>query len=319
MAQREIQRIGVVGGGYVGHGVAQQFAQAGYPVVMFNRTPESSERAMAGIRRGVQIFADEGYVTPREAEETLARITPTTDFRAAVEGADFIVEAVSEKLEVKQEVFRQMDALASGSAILASETTGLGMTDISAKTARPERCISTHSYTPPPLIPVVEVSPGERTSPEVVEATIAFLRRVGKEPVLCKEIPGHIGARITTAMRREAYHIIEKGYATPEAVDTVLRSVGRLWPILGTLEVSDLSGIDVMRDVQRNIQPHLDHRAEPSPLLDEMIEAGTLGQKTGKGFYEWDEARRDEILGARDRMLLRWLHENPRAAPPSAS
>ncbi|MDA0999066.1 MAG: 3-hydroxyacyl-CoA dehydrogenase family protein [bacterium] len=319
MTPQEIRRIGVVGGGYVGHGVAQQFAQAGYPVAMYNRTPESSERAMAGIRRGVQIFVDEGYVTPQEAEETLARIAPTTDFRAAVEGADFIVESVSEKLEVKQEIFREMDSLAPENAILASETSGLKMTDISRMTQRPERCISTHSYTPPPLIPVVEISPGERTAPEVVEATMAFLRLVGKEPVLCKEVPGHIGVRLTTAMRREAYNIIEKGYATPEAVDTVVRSVGRLWPILGILEVSDLSGIDVMRDVQRNIQPHLDHRAEPSPLLDKMIEAGTLGQKAGKGFYEWDEARRNEILGARDRMLLRWLRENPRAAAPSAS
>ncbi|OGL60225.1 MAG: hypothetical protein A3J27_08910 [Candidatus Tectomicrobia bacterium RIFCSPLOWO2_12_FULL_69_37] len=313
-----IERIAVVGGGYVGHGVAQQFAQAGYPVSMYNRTGESSARAMAGVERGLKLFVDAGLSTPAEAEAARARVRPTNDLRDAVRGADFVVEAVAERLPVKQELFLRLDGLAPGSAIFASETSGLRISDIARGTRRPERCIATHNYTPPYLVPVVEVVPGERTAPEVVEATCALLRRAGKEPVLCKEVPGHIGTRLTTALRREAYYIVEQGYATPEAVDTVLRAVARLIPVIGVMVMTDFSGVDVLRDVHRNIQPHLDHRPDPSPLLDRLIEDGRLGIKSGQGFYRWTPDQIQEMFEARGLELIRWMRQSPPPPlPPS--
>lgn len=313
-----IRQIAVVGGGYVGHGVAQQFAQAGYPVAMYNRTAESSARAMAGVEKGLKLFVDAGLSSRAEADDALARVRPTSDLAGAVRAADFIVEAVAERLAVKQELLRRLDGLAPEGAIFASETSGLRISDIARGTRRPERCITTHSYTPPPLIPVVEVVPGERTAPEVVEATCGLLRRAGKEPVLCKEVPGHIGTRLTTALRREAYYIVEQGYATPEAVDTVLRAVGRLIPVIGVMAMTDFSGADVLRDVHRNIQPHLDHRRDPSPLLDRLIEEGRLGVKSGRGFYRWTPEQIQEMFEARGLELLRWMRRPPLPPlPPS--
>ncbi len=314
-ALERIRRIAVMGGGYVGHGVAQQFAQAGYPVAMYNRTPESSARAMAGVEQGLALFIDAGLLSRAEADTVRSRLRPTLDLATALDGADFVIESVSENLPLKQKLFREMDKRSPVHVILASETSGLRITDIARDTRHPGRCITTHSYTPPPLIPVVEVVPGEQTAPEVVETTCALLRRVGKEPVVCKEVPGHIGVRLTTALRREAYYIIEQGYATPEAVDTVMRSVGRLLPIIGALIMSDFSGVDVLRDVHRNIQPHLDHRPDPSPLLDKLIAEGKLGVKSGEGFYRWSPERVKEIYEARGKELIRWMRSPP--PPPS--
>jgi 3-hydroxybutyryl-CoA dehydrogenase len=208
-----------------------------------------------------------------------------------------------------------MDALAPPHAILTSETSGLRMTDIARDTKRPERCVTTHNYTPPPLMPVVEVVPGERTDLAAVEATCALLRRVGKEPVVCREVPGHIGVRLTTALRREVNYIIEQGYATPEAVDTVMRSVGRLFPVMGVCILTDFTGLDMSDHSQRNVLPHLDSRTEGSPLIKKMVAEGKLGVKSGEGFHRWTTESVQAVYEARGRELLRWMKEPPLPAP----
>ncbi|MEE9276643.1 MAG: 3-hydroxyacyl-CoA dehydrogenase family protein [bacterium] len=314
----EIREIAVVGGGYVGHGVAQMFAQGGYPVRMYNRTAESSARAMADVEKGLALFVRAELSTPAEAEEALARVRPLTDLPETVRGADFVVEAVVDRLPVKREVFGEMDAHAPGRAILASETSGLRMTDIAAGLKRPERCVSTHNYTPPPLLPVLEVVAGERTDPEVVETACALMRRIGKEPVLCKEIPGNIGSRFTNCLRREAFHIVEQGYATPEAVDAVMRSLGRVFPVMGILALTDFTGLDMSYNSQRNILPHLAHNPEPSGLVDGMVAEGRLGIKSGEGFYQWPPERIREFYEARGEELLRWLQRPPPPPLPPA-
>ena len=306
-----IDTIGVIGGGYVGHGVAHMFAQAGMSVVLFNRTQASSNRAMANIQKSLDMFVAADVLHPAAAEAALRRIEPTTDFSAAVLAADFIVEAASDELPLKQKLFKEMDALAPPQVILASETSGLRITDVASGTQHPERCITTHNYTPPPLMPVVEVVPGDRTAAQVVDLTCALLRRIGKEPVICKEIPGHIGSRFTNALRREAFHLVEQGYATPEAIDTVMRSVGRLFPVMGILMLTDFSGVDMARNSQRNILPHLSHRTGLSPLIEKMAEAGKLGIKSGEGFYRWNPERIQAIAEARGRELIRWMQAPP--------
>ncbi len=189
------------------------------------------------------------------------------------------------------------------------------MTDISRDAKRPGRCVTTHNYTPPPLMPVVEVVPGERTDPAAVETTCALLRRVGKEPVVCREVPGHIGVRLTTALRREVNYIIEQGYATPEAVDTVMRSVGRLLPVMGVCILTDFTGIDMSDHSQRNVLPHLDSRTEGSPLMKKMLAEGKLGVKSGEGFHRWTPESAQAVYEARGRELLRWMKEPPLPAP----
>ncbi len=310
-----IQKIGVVGGGLMGHGVAQFFAQGGYPVTMYNRTAESSARAMREVEKGLSLFVEAGVSTQEEADAALSRITPVTELAGAVREADFVTEAVVDELELKRKIFAEMDALAPPHAILTSETSGLRMTDISRDAARPGRCVTTHNYTPPPLMPVVEVVPGERTDPAVVETACALLRRVGKEPVVCREVPGHIGVRLTTAIRREVNYIIEQGYATPEAVDTVMRSVGRLFPVMGVCILTDFTGLDMSDHSQRNVLPHLDSRTDGSPLIRKMVAEGKLGVKSGEGFHRWTPEMAQEVYEARGRELLRWMKEPPPPAP----
>ncbi len=306
----DIRNVAVIGGGYVGRGVALQFAQAKLSVLMFNRSPESAARSLAEIEKSLDILIDADALDEGDARDILGRITLTQDFQEAVRGGDFVVEAVSEILPLKQEVFEKMDAIAPPDVILASETSGLGMTDISARTKHPERCVVTHNYTPPHLVPVVEVVAGRRTSPDTTRITCELLRQSGKEPIVCREVPGHIGVRLTTALRREAFHIVEKGYARPEDVDTVWRSIAPLFPALGLCKLNDFSGMDVLRDVHRNIQPALDHRAEPSPLMDEMIEKNLLGIKSGEGFYKWTAESAREAARARDSELIRLYRKN---------
>ena len=306
----DIRNVAVIGGGYVGRGVALQFALADFRVQMYNRSPESAARARAEIAKSLDILVDAEALDKKDALDISERIALTQDFHEAVHGGDFVVEAVSEILPLKQEVFERMDAIAPPDVILASETSGLGMTDISARTTHPERCVVTHNYTPPHLIPVVEVAAGRRTSPDTTRITCELLEIAGKEPIVCGEVPGHIGVRLTTALRREAFHIVEKGYARPEDVDTVWRSIAPLFPAMGLCKLNDFSGMDVLRDVHRNIQPSLDHRPEPSPLMDEMIEKNLLGIKSGEGFYEWTAESAREAARARDSALIRIYRKN---------
>ena len=304
----DIRNVAVIGGGYVGRGVALQFALADFRVSMFNRSPESAARARAEIEKSLDILVDTDALE-EDAREIFERITLTQDLKEAVGAGDFVVEAVSEILSLKQDVFEKMDAAAPPDVILASETSGLGMTDISARTKHPGRCIVTHNYTPPHLIPVVEVAAGRLTSPDATRITCELLEKAGKEPIVCREVPGHIGVRLTTALRREAYHIVEKGYARPEDVDAVWRSIAPLFPALGLCKLNDFSGMDVLRDVHRNIQPSLDHRPEPGPLMDEMVEKNLLGIKSGEGFYKWTAESAREAARVRDEALIR-LYRN---------
>ncbi len=301
----DIRNVAVIGGGYVGRGVALQFALADFRVLMFNRSPESAARARAEIEKSLDILVDADVLEEEGARGVSERIALTQDLKEAVSGGDFVVEAVSEILSLKQDVFEKMDAIAPPDVILASETSGLGMTDISARTKHPGRCIVTHNYTPPHLIPVVEVAAGRRTSPDTTRITCELLEKAGKEPIVCREVPGHIGVRLTTALRREAYHIVEKGYARPEDVDAVWRSIAPLFPALGLCKLNDFSGMDVLRDVHRNIQPTLDHRGEPGPLMDEMVEKNLLGVKSGEGFYRWTAESAREAARLRDEALIR--------------
>jgi len=250
-----------------------------------------------------------GAVSPEGAAGARARIEATADLSRAVAGADFVVEAVAERLALKQAIFGRLDALCPPPAILASTTSTLRISEIVSGLVHPERTIAVHYYTPPPLIPIVEVARGPRTSPATFAATLALLRSLGKAPIEVRESPGHIGVRLTTALRREAISIVEEGIASPEAVDAVLKGVSRLLPVAGILELCDLSGLDVMLDVHRSLQAEIDARPDPSPLLVAKVERGDLGVKTGRGFYEWSPERIAEVRARRARALARWVRD----------
>ncbi len=289
----------------MGRGVAIQFACGGYEVSLYNRTKESSSRAMDGIGFYLRAFEENGLFTGKEARKTLSLIEPTTSFEEAASGAHYVIECVSEDLPLKQDVFQRLDGLCPPSTVIATDTSGLRLSEIGQKAKRKERLIVVHHYTPPPLRPVVEVVRGRETSEETFLMTKALLESVGKEVVEVKEQLGHIGVRITTAIRREAIYMVEKGVASPEDIDRVIYGLG----ILPLFSGMDASGLDVLLGIHEYLQKDLDNRDHPSPLLKEKVERGELGIKSGGGFYGWSEVSAKEAVEKRIKALILRLKE----------
>ncbi|MED5578562.1 MAG: 3-hydroxyacyl-CoA dehydrogenase family protein [Nitrospinota bacterium] len=300
-----IRHIAVIGGGYVGQGLAIQFAHGGYQVSVYNRTKNSSLSAMEKIRFYLNLFEENGLYTKQEIDESLGRIYPTTDFEEAASNTDYVIESVSEDLALKQKIFETLDTMCPPHTILASDTSGLRLSEIGRNVQRKEKLIVAHHYTPAPLRPVVEVVRGEKTSMETFQITKSLLEDVGKEVVLVKETLGHIGVRISTAIRREAIHMLEKGIATAEDIDKVASNFGVL-PVLAGM---DASGLDVFLNIHTYLQGDLDNRDSPSPLLVEKVEKGEVGMKSGHGFFRWDHDSSKETLHQRVKVLISRMKE----------
>ena len=307
MSARRIRRIAVIGGGLMGHGIAQELAVAGYQVALSSRTEESLERAMDRIRTSLGILAGLGLIDPRRAAEASKRIRTTTELAEACEGAQLAVEAVYEDLDLKREIFGALDTSCPEDAILASTTSTFMPSQYAPATTRPDRVIGAHYFNPPHLIPLVELIRGPETSDETLEAVDGLLRRLGKKPVLVKrEKLGFIGNRLQAALLREALWLVQEGVATARDVDTVISSsIGRRWAVAGVFEIFDLGGWDVVQAAATHIVADLQNSAELPPVLREKVEAGELGVKTGKGFYEWTP----ESARAAQERLMRGLLE----------
>ncbi len=301
----EISRIAVIGGGYVGRGLAIQFAHGGYEVSLYNRTAESSSRATDGIEFYLSAFVKNRFFTRKKAKEALNLIKPTISFEDAASAAHFVIESVSEDLGLKQDIFARLDGLCPPPTIIASDTSGLKLSDIGQKAKRKDKLIVIHHYTPTPLRPVVEVVRGRETSEETFLITKELLESVGKEVVDVKEQLGHIGVRITTAIRREAVYMLERGIASPHDIDRVIYGLG----ILPLFSGMDASGLDVFLSIHEYLQKDLDNRDYPSPLLREKVERGELGIKSGKGFYSWSEESAKRETEKRIKALILRLKE----------
>ncbi|MBN8226844.1 3-hydroxyacyl-CoA dehydrogenase family protein [Corallococcus macrosporus] len=284
MTTRRLMRVGVVGGGAMGCGIALELAIAGRRVVLHNTRPDSSERARVKLERDAALMVETGLLAPAQREAALGRIRRTTVLAEAAVDQDLVIESVPEDLALKQEVFRQLDGLAAPDTVLASNTTALSVTALARDCTRPERVLSAHYYLPAHLVPLVDVIPGERTAPEVVEAVRRLLEEIGKTPVVyAKDVPGaSVGPRLLQALIGEGIRLVQEGVATPEMVDRVLtQGIGRRLGVSGVFDRLDLAGLDLVTNVMRNAG-----RPVP-PVLAQKVEQGELGLKTGKGFYAW--------------------------------
>jgi 3-hydroxybutyryl-CoA dehydrogenase len=305
------RRVLVVGAGLMGRGIAQVFASRGCAVSLTDVGDEILARSLEEIRRSLVRLAEWGLGEPGEVEPTLARIRITTDLDAAAPGVDLAVEAVSEDLRLKREVFRRLDALCPPEAILASNTSVISITEIAQGSLRQERIVGTHFWNPAVLVPLVEVVPGERTSAQVVEAAVSLLRSAGKHPVrLKKDVPGFVGNRLQHALWREAISIVEHGIADPDVVDEVVKhGFGLRLPVLGPLENADLVGLDLTLAVHDYLFKHLEASPHPSPLLVERVAAGELGFKSGRGFRQWSPPEMARVRSGLEKHLLRVLKD----------
>jgi 3-hydroxybutyryl-CoA dehydrogenase len=309
MKLSQIRKVAVIGAGIMGHGFAQIFAQKGYSVSLYDIDEKILKAAVARIGASLDTFIDFGMIRAKEKKATLEKISTTTNLEEAVGKADFVLEAVPEILDLKKDIFAKLDRLAPSHAILASNTSGLSITEMGSVTQRPEKTVIVHGINPPTIIPVVEIVRGEKTSDETAEICYRLLLKLGKKPVrVLKEVPGFLFNRLQLALYREALYCLETGVATAEDIDIVVKAgYGFRLANLGPLETSDFGGLDTFYRLAQNLFPDLSAAKSAPAVLEKLVQQGKLGVKTGEGFYSYPPAVVKKKIRERDRRLIRQL------------
>lgn len=278
-------KIYVIGTGTMGSGVVQAFAQANQPVVMKSRTQASLDKAVAKISKSLAKLVDKGKVTQDYLDATLANISTTTDY-ATFADADLVIEAASEDMNLKKEVFTELDKICKPETIFATNTSSLSITEIAACTNRPDRFIGMHFFNPAPVMKLVEVIKGQKTSDDVCNRIMELSSAIGKTPVMVKEAPGFVVNRILIPLVNEGIGIYADGIASVEDIDNAMK-LGANHP-MGPLALGDLIGLDVCLAIMEVLHNEFgDDKYRPHPLLRKMVRAGLLGRKTGEGFYKY--------------------------------
>ncbi len=282
-----MRTIAVVGAGTMGQGIAQVAATTGFTVFLHDASGDALRAALDGIRRRLESAVQKGKMTGEERDATLVRIQPAPSLEAAVRHGDLVIEAVPEKLDLKVEVFRALDAAAPPRALLATNTSSLSVGRIAAATRRPENVIGMHFFNPVPAMPLVEVIRAERTAPSAVEAALDVARRMGKEAIVVRDSPGFATSRLGVLLGLEAMRMLEEGVASPEDIDKAM-TLGYRHP-MGPLRLTDLVGLDVRLAIAEYLHRELRSEAfRPPGILRRMVADGKLGRKTGQGFYRWE-------------------------------
>lgn len=283
------RRIGIIGAGLMGHGIAQAFAEAGHRVDVLEPDPARRAGILDRIRRNL---LESGRGTA-----ATDRVNPCATMEEAAAGADVVIEAVPEDLDLKRRVFLAMEAVAPPHALLASNTSAIPITRIVEPLRNRSRAMGTHWWNPPHLIPLVEVVRTPDTADAAIDAMMGLLTAIGKTPVhVRKDVPGFIGNRLQHALWREAIALVQDGVCDAETVDAVVKAgFGRRLAVLGPLENADLVGTDLTLAVHGYVLPDLDRSPGPQPLLRELVDSGRLGMKTGAGFRSWTEAQAAEV------------------------
>jgi 3-hydroxybutyryl-CoA dehydrogenase len=281
----DIQTVGVVGAGTMGSGIAHVFARAGFKVLLCDVEQRFLDRALAQIRTNLGREAAKGKFPETEIEPALGRITPIVD-REALASAEFVVEAASERFELKSEIFRSLDRILPKTAILASNTSSISITKLAAQTNRPTQVIGMHFFNPVPVMALVEIVRGLATSDVTFGAVQELSMKLGKTPVEVNDAPGFVSNRVLMPLINEAAFAVMEGVATAEAVDQVFK-LGMAHP-MGPLTLADFIGLDVCVDIMRVlVEGYGDPKYRPCPLLVRMADAGWLGRKSGRGFYKY--------------------------------
>ncbi len=280
-----ITTVGVLGAGTMGNGIAHVFARSGFTVRLCEIEQRFLDRGIETIRKNLAREVSKAKLTQEEMDAALARIDGTLD-RSSLAGCDFVIEAATEKFDIKRQIFAELDALLPSHVILASNTSSISITKLAAQTKRPDNIIGMHFFNPVPVMKLVEVIRGLATSQETYDAVKALSERLGKTPVEVNDAPGFVSNRVLMPLLNEAMFSVMEGVATPEAIDEVFK-LGMAHP-MGPLTLADFIGLDVCLDIMRVLEDGLgDPKYRPCPLLIRMVDAGWLGRKSGRGFYTY--------------------------------
>jgi 3-hydroxyacyl-CoA dehydrogenase len=295
-----VRRAAVIGTGTMGPGMGDVLARTGIDTALYDVSPEALERAKGGaeLAAGVLERLD-------AAKEDGGSLRFESDLGAALEGADFVIEAVPEKLELKHEVFKQFEQKVGPDTVLASNTSGIPITKIAEVCEHPGRVVGMHWSNPPHLIPMIEVIPGEQTSREAVETTADLVRRVGYHPVQEREVPGFVENRILYAILRECLDLVDRGIISPEGLDLNVRwGIGYKLAVIGPMELLDMAGLDIYNAVGSYLNKDLSTSGDVSSTIREKIDEGRLGMKTGGGIYDYTPEQIDELRAKRAGKLV---------------
>ena len=279
----EIQRIGVVGAGTMGNGIAQVFAQSGFSVRLCDAAPAALDRARATIEKSLGKFVEKGKLSAPDRDAALGRLTTAADLDGLAD-VDYVVEAIVENADTKRELFGKLDALTRPEVILASNTSSISITLLGAATRRPDKVLGMHFMNPVPLMTLVELIRGQATSDQSMGVAVDLCNRLGKQGVEAADYPGFIANRILMPMLNEAFFAVMEGVGTPDAIDAVMK--GGMNHPMGPLTLADFIGLDVCLAILNVLHEGLgDPKYRPCPLLRRMVAAGHLGRKSGRGFY----------------------------------
>jgi 3-hydroxybutyryl-CoA dehydrogenase len=293
-----MKSISVIGSGTMGNGIAHVFAQNGFEVSLIDVNPDFLERAMTTISKNLDRQVAKGVLSQEEKEATIGRISTFVDLKEGVKNAELVVEAATENLNLKLDIFRQLDQDAPADAILASNTSSISITKIAAVTQRPDQVIGMHFMNPVPVMKLVEVIRGYATSDQVTQNVMELSRTLAKDPVEVNDYPGFVANRILMPMINEAIYSLYEGVAGIQEIDTVMK-LGMAHP-MGPLQLADFIGLDVCLSILRVLQDGFGNpKYAPCPLLVNMVEAGFKGVKTGEGFYQYTPGSKELVVSPR--------------------
>ena len=301
MVIEDIRKIGVIGAGTMGAGVAEIFVKFGYTVILYNRSQEGMQRAVEHLQSKLAVKP----VPIEAAMDTASAQIYTTHDLTALAQVDLISESITENMEVKQDIFRKLDEICDTETLFTTNTSGLSISEIAAAASHPERFAGVHFFNPPEIVPAVEVIKGEATSDSTCEVLIDLLKQMQKQPILVqKDVPGFVASRLQFAVVREALHLVEEGIASPADVDAVMKhGLGLRWALLGPLEIADLGGLDIFNTVGSYVAKSLSNATDSPKVLQDLVAAGKLGAKTGSGFYDYPPGKANALTAERDEKL----------------
>jgi 3-hydroxybutyryl-CoA dehydrogenase len=297
----DIKKVAVFGAGTMGPGVAQMFATAGYAVSLYSRKAETLEKALSMVKANFATLIAHGTTTQAEADAAAARITPTQSVAEAGRGADFVLETIAENKDAKRELYAELAAICPEQTIYASNTSSLNVFEL-MPAAIQSRSVCAHFFTPAHIIPLVEVVPGPETAPETMTLTVDLMKKCGKTPVVMKKFgPGFIVNRIQRAIGETAMDMVQEGLVEPEEIDAAIKaSLGVRLPIVGVMQTFDFQGLDMLLAYQKNV-------GKVYSFVEERVERGACGAKSGKGIYDYQGRSEVEILKKRDELYLKML------------